>query len=179
MLVVIAASMIVPFYALFVEKIGGDILEIGIGASVFAIAGGITVLLAGRLADKIHRKERMIAGAYLVMALGFVLYIFVDSIWLLLVAQIIIGIAEASYLPAFDVLYGTHAHEGHEHVGKRWSLTEANDYFAAALGAGLGAVIIHFTSFTVLFSAMAVLCLLSGLYLFRLPADTFVKTAEK
>jgi MFS family permease len=168
-LVMVAASMLVPFYALFVEKIGGDVLDVGIGASLFAVAGGVAVLIAGRVADRVKRKERIIAGAYIMMAAGFVLYLFVDSLWLLFVVQVIIGLAEASYVPAFDALYGSHAHRGGTHAGRRWSITEANDYFAAAIGAALGAVIVHYTGFTVLFVTMALFCLASGLYLYLLP----------
>lgn len=171
-LVVVAASMLIPFFALFVEQVGGDVLDIGLAAAIFAVAGGVAVLLAGRLADRVQRTERIIAAAYLVMAAGFGLYMIVDSIWLLLVAQVIVGLAEASYLPAYDSLYGRHAHEGGKHAGRRWSFTEANDYFAAAIGAGAGALIIHLTSFTVLFAVMAMLCLASGLYLLAIRPDT-------
>jgi MFS family permease len=172
-LVMIAASMLVPFYALFVEKLGGDVLVVGVGASLFAVAAGISVIIAGGLADRVRRMDRMIAWSYLVMAAGFALYIFVDTIWLLLVAQVIIGLSQASYEPSFDALYGEHARAGGEHSAKRWSFSAASDYFAAAIGAGLGAVIVHYLGFTALFAVMTGLSLLGSIYLFLQPAGVF------
>lgn len=176
--VMIAGSMIVPFYALFVEKIGGDILDVGLGASVFAVAAGISVLIAGRVSDRIDHKERIIGGAYLVMAAGFLLYILVDSIWLLLVTQVLIGLAEASYAPAYDALYGRHADRGGKQAATRWSIAEASYYFSAAIGAGLGAILVHFAGFTALFLTMAALCICSGAYLFTLPKNTLTGGSE-
>jgi MFS family permease len=178
-LVMVASSMLIPFFAVFVEKVGGDILEIGFAASLFAIAGGVAVLLAGRLADKVRRKERMIAVAYMVLAAGFALYLAVDNIWLLLVVQVVVGLAEASYYPAFDALYGEHAHEGGSHAARRWSLTEANDYFAAAIGAALGAGLVHYVGFDALFITMSLFCLASGIYLFLTPARAFAPVPEE
>lgn len=73
--VLISSAMIVPFYTVFVQKIGGNILEAGLAASVFAIAAGTAALLSGSVSDKIKRKEWIIGGCYLVIALGFLLYI--------------------------------------------------------------------------------------------------------
>jgi MFS family permease len=167
-LVLIAGAMIVPYYALFVQKIGGDILDTGLAAGAYAIAAGFATLAAGRWSDRVKRKEFIIAGAYLVMAACFVAYVFVSSLWALLIVQVFIGLAQATYVPAYDALYGAHV-GGPRAAGFRWSFWEASNFFAIAIGALIGATIVHLTSFTGLLLTMAGLCIVSGLYLFTLP----------
>ena len=59
-LVLVAASMIAPIYAVYVAKVGGDILDAGLAAGVFAMAAGLTVLLAGKWTDGIKHKARIV-----------------------------------------------------------------------------------------------------------------------
>lgn len=59
--------MLGPFYAMFVEKIGGDMLEAGTAFGIFAFVAGITTLVSSRLADSTARDEkdfiiRLLAG---------------------------------------------------------------------------------------------------------------------
>jgi len=176
-LVLIAGAMIVPFYALFVETIGGDILEAGAAASTFALAAGVSALVAGRLSDKIKRKERVIVIAYFILALSFLSYIYVNSIWVLLLLQIVIGLVQAAYAPAFDALYGEHIGD-RRLASSRWSIWESSNYFAIAIGATVGATIVHFASFSGLFVAMAILCAMSGAYLFA-SQEAFAKKSKQ
>lgn len=175
-LVLIAGAMIVPFYALFVENIGGDILDAGLAAGAFAIAAGISALVAGRLGDRVKHKEYIMAVAYLILALCFFLYSYVNSIWSLLLLQVVIGLVQAAYAPVFDALYG-------EHIGSkrtassRWSLWESSYYFAIAIGAIGGAVVVNLTGFNGLFIAMALLCALAGLYVL-LSRRQFARTSS-
>jgi MFS family permease len=167
-LVLIAGAMIIPYYALFVEKIGGDILDAGLAAGVYAVVAGFAALAAGKWGDRVRRKEWIVGTSYLVIALCFVAYIFVDSIWALLGVQVILGLAQAVYAPAFDALYTSHV-GGPRTASSRWGVWEASSFFAIAIGAVAGAALVHYGSFTALLLAMAGLCLLSGLYLFSLP----------
>jgi DHA1 family multidrug resistance protein-like MFS transporter len=167
-LVLIAGAMIVPYYALFVQKIGGDILDTGLAAGVYAVAAGFATLAAGRWSDRTARKEFIVAGSYLVLALCFVAYTFVHSIWQLLAVQVVVGLAQATYIPAYDALYGSHV-GGIRTASSRWSFWEASNFFAIAIGALVGALIVHLTNFSGLLLTMAGLCIVSGVYLFTLP----------
>ncbi|RLG13704.1 MAG: hypothetical protein DRN66_03685 [Candidatus Nanohalarchaeota archaeon] len=86
-MVLIAGAMLGPIYALFVEKIGGSLLDASIAGGIFAFTAGITTLLAGNMADKIKEKKQIMVFGYLLMALGFMLYTFVDSIGQLFLVQ--------------------------------------------------------------------------------------------
>jgi MFS family permease len=165
-LVLLAGAMLGPIYALFVEKIGGNLLDASLTGGLFALAAGITTLIAGKYADKIKRNELMVASGYAVMGIGFFLYIFVNSIWFLFVVQILIGFAEAYYSPAFDALFTKHITK--KKAGREWGAWEAMNYFLTAIGAAIGGLIAHIFGFKAIFSIMAVLCWLSAAYIFHL-----------
>jgi len=165
--ILLAAAMLGPIYALFVEKIGGDLLDASLTGGVFALAAGIATLIAGRYADKIKESRYIVAGGYFFMGVGFFLYIFVDSIWFLFLVQVIIGFAEATYAPAFDALYSKHL--TNYKAGRVWGAWEATNYFTAAAGAGIGGIIVVSFGFNAIFIIMALLCISSCLYILHLP----------
>ncbi|MBR9677345.1 MFS transporter [Candidatus Woesearchaeota archaeon] len=166
-LVLIGGAILGPIYALFVEKIGGDLLDASITASVFALVAGLTTLIAGKYADKIKRNELLVAFGYAVMGLGFFLYIFVDSIWFLFAVQALIGFAEAFYAPAFDAVYTKHITQ--KKAGREWGTWEAINYFSTAIGAIIGGFIVTYFGFNAIFILMSSLSFISAAYIWRLP----------
>ncbi|MBU5688339.1 MAG: hypothetical protein KQA41_02115 [Candidatus Aenigmarchaeota archaeon] len=48
-LVMIAGAMLGPIYALFVEDVGGNLLDASITNSIFFLAAGITSIFAGSI----------------------------------------------------------------------------------------------------------------------------------
>lgn len=166
-LILLAGAMFGPIYALFVEEIGGDILDAGVAAAIFAIAAGITTLLIGRFTDKVRENELVVVFGYLVMASGFFLFSFVHSVATLLLVQVLIGIGEAIYSPAFDGVYSKHITDGKE--GSAWGVWESMNYFITAAGATIGGFLVSLFGFSMLFYVMAILCSLSALYIYFLP----------
>lgn len=166
-LILLAGAMLGPIYALFVEKIGGDLLDASLAGALFALAAGLTTLISGKYSDSIKENELIIVLGYVIMGAGFALYTLVDSIIFLFVVQIIIGLGEAIYSPAFDAQYSKHL-DGHK-SGKQWGAWEAVNYFAAAFGAAIGGIIATLFGFQILFITMATLCFGSAIYIYFLP----------
>ena len=166
-LILMAAAMLGPIYALFVENIGGSLLDASLAGGVFALAAGITTFISGRYADKIKENELILVFGYALKGMGFLLYMFVNSIWFLLFVQVLIGFSEAIHSPAFDALFSRHA--ARKKLGRAWGTWEATNYFSAAFGAVLGGVIVVNFGFNSLFVVMALLCFSSALYIYRLP----------
>ena len=166
-LVLVAGAMLGPIYALFVERIGGNLFDASIAGGIFAFAAGITTYLSGKYADKIKRDERIVAFGYMVMATGFFLYLFVDSIAFLFIVQAIIGFGEAIYSPAFDALYSMHITK--QKAGREWGAWESMNYFTLGVGAVVGGFIVSNFGFNSIFIFMGLLCLVSSTYIFRLP----------
>ena len=166
-LILIAGAMLGPIYALFVEKVGGSLLDASLTGGIFALVAGITTLIAGRYADKIKESRYIVAAGYLLMGIGFFLNMFVNSIWLLFVVQAVIGFAEAAYVPAFDALYSKHLTK--KKAGREWGAWEATNYFTAAAGAGIGGVMVTYLGFNSIFITMSILSIISAIYIFLLP----------
>ena len=111
-LILIATAMLAPIYALFVERIGGDLLDAGITFGAFSLAAGIVTLVSGTFTDRVKQAELIIVLGYIVTALGFISYIFVDTMVTLVFAQIVVGIGTAIRYPAFDAVFSSHLDKG-------------------------------------------------------------------
>lgn len=166
-MVLLASAMLGPIYALYVEKIGGNLLEASITGALFAFVAGTTVLISGNYSDRIKRKELVVVFGYILVGIGFILYTQVNSIWFLLIVQVIIGFGGAIYNAPFDALYSEHLSEGKD--GSQWGAWEAMNYYVTAIGAFVGGIIVTEFGFNPLFIIMALLCFLSAIYVYRLP----------
>ncbi len=165
-MILIAAAMLGPIYALFVEEIGGDLLDASIAGAIFALTAGFVTLISGRLSDKIRHSEFVVILGYVLIGTGFFMYQFVDSIMFLFAIQILIGFGEAIYSPAFDKLYSAHLDKGKS--GTQWGAWEGMNYFTAAFGALVGGLIVTRFGFDAIFIIMAALSYISASYLFLL-----------
>lgn len=101
---------------------------------------------------------------YVFVALGFFLFSKVTSLRHVFYLQALIGIGEALYAPAFDVLYAETSQK--KNPGKAWGTWEAMNYFSSAVSALLGGVIVTVFGFEILFITMSLLCGVSGLLTF-------------
>ncbi len=158
----IAGAMLAPLYALLVQKVGGDILDIGYVAAAFAAAAGCMALIAGRFAARAGGRTRIIGIGYILQGIGYLGYVFVHTMVELLVVQVFIGLAVAMYQSAYDSLYGQYAGRGAS-SSQQWSFWESGAYFAAAIGAMAGAALLSFMSFQAVFIAMAILCFIAAI----------------
>lgn len=168
--VLFSAAMLGPIYALYVEKVGGDLLNASMAGGVFALAAGITVLVSGRFSDRIKRDELIVVAGYIVIGIGFLLYTLVSSVWWLLAVQALIGFGEAIYVPAYDALYTRHL--DHKKTGTEWGAWEGMKYFATAIGALAGGFLVTKFGFNTLFVTMAGFCFISAVYVLHLPKKT-------
>jgi len=166
-LVLVAGAMLGPIYALFVEDIGGDLLSASYSFGAFALAAGFVTLISGKYTDQVKEKKSIITIGYLLMSLGFFLYLAVNSIWMLLVVQVIIGFGEAIYAPALDSIYS--AHISRRKSGRQWATWEALYYFTTFVGAIAGGLLISQFGFNPAFILMGFLALGSALYILFLP----------
>ena len=165
-LILIAGAMLGPIYALFVTKIGGDLLDASIAGALFALTAGLVTILSGKLSDKVRHSELVMILGYLLMGTGFFLYQFVDSVMFLFGIQILIGLGEAIYSPAFDKLYSTHLDDNKE--GTEWGAWGGMNYFTTAFGAFAGGLIVTKFGFNAIFIIMAALSYISASYLYFL-----------
>ncbi|MFC1638980.1 MFS transporter [Patescibacteria group bacterium] len=166
-LILLAGAMLAPIYALFVEEVGGDLLDASLTGAAFALAAGIAALFAGRIADRVKEAELIVAAGYVIIGACFLALTQVRGIYGLLVVQVVIGLAEATYSPSFDALFSKHLDR--RRAGAAWGTWEAMAYFMTAAGALVGGFVASFWGFNALFVLMAALSFASGVYIYFLP----------
>lgn len=169
-LVLFSGAMLGPIYALFVDDIGGNLLDASLAGGIFALAAGITVLISGQLTDRVKESELIVVFGYVVVGIGFISLAFVETIWSLLAVQALIGFGEAIYSPAYDAIYTKHL-DGHKE-GRQWSLWESMYYFTTFVGAIIGGLIADQYGFQPLFYSMGAISFISAFYILALPRKT-------
>lgn len=165
-LILMAGAMLGPIYGLFVEKIGGSLMDAGIAGGIFAFVAGVTTLISGKYSDQVKENELIVVLGYLIMGTGFFLYFFVNSVFFLFAVEILLGIGQAIYAPAFDAIYSKHL-DGHK-SGTQWGAWESMNFFTTAIGSVLGGAVVAFLGFQTLFVIMAMLCFGSAIYIYNL-----------
>lgn len=162
-LILVSGAMLGPIYALFVEEIGGNLLDASITGGLFALAAGIVSLFSGRLTDKTKNPKKIVIIGYLLIAGGFFSYSIVNSILCLFAIQLIIGAGEALYSPAFDALYSKHLVKTKR--GREWGAWESMNYFSIAIGAIVGGLVVNAFGFKSVFYIMGTISLISAIFL--------------
>lgn len=104
-LATVAAGFIGPIYAIYVEEIGGGILEAANAYAAFMITMGLIIYVLGRWEDHHRHDKAFIIVGYFITALGFAGYIFVSNPVQLLIVQIFLGLGMAIRTPAYDSMY--------------------------------------------------------------------------
>lgn len=163
--------MLGPIYALFVQNVGGDLLDASFAASIFGLAAALTTMVSGRLADYFQDDRYIVSLGYFIMGCGFFLFILVEDTYFLLMVQALLGCGEAIYGPAFDKLFSQNLDKGLE--GSQWGGWEAAHYFVTAVGTLVGGFIANSFGFVTMFILMGVLCVVSGAYLLLLGRSVF------
>jgi hypothetical protein len=145
-------GMMGPLFAVFAEKIGGDILDITWAWATYLIITGIFYIITGRLLNNKNYKTKVMVAGYTINAIFTFGYLAVDTPLKLFFIQAGLGIAEAIGTPAWDALYSKNQHEDIDSYA--WGLSAGQSQIVTGLAFGLGGVITHFISFEALFITM-------------------------
>jgi len=162
-------GMLAPFYAVFVQKIGGGIAFAGFSWAVFAIVAGILTLLFGRLQMKVKEQELLLALGYFIRGAVFLSYAFMGGIAQLMLTQVLWGVGAALGSPAFDAIYSSHTDQTDSIV--QWGQWEGIASIATGLAAIVGGILIQTVGYPTVFIGMSVLSILLGVYIWQLPRE--------
>ncbi|OGZ94820.1 MAG: hypothetical protein A2528_02045 [Candidatus Staskawiczbacteria bacterium RIFOXYD2_FULL_37_9] len=166
---VFVIGLLTPFYAVFVQKIGGNIASAGFSWAVFSIVAGVLTLLFAKWQLKVKEQELLLALGYLIRGLVFLSYAFMGSIAQLIFTQVLWGVGAALGTPAFDAVYSAHTNKEDSIV--QWGQWEGIAAIATGLAAIVGGILIQEVGYPVVFIGMAVICFLLGIYIWKLPRE--------
>ncbi len=165
----VAFGLLGPIYAIYVQGIGGDILDAGIAWSIFMIISGLGIMVSGKIQNTSTKLSRILMYGYLIRAAAFAGYIFVSTTLHLFLVQAVLGFALIINAPATYSFYTKHVEKGK--FASQWSAWESVWYIAQGCAAIIGAVIAKYLGFATLFGAMAILSLISALMALKLQDD--------
>jgi hypothetical protein len=147
-----AESALAPIWATLVGKVGGSLLDVGIGYAIFMIVTGALVMTVGQTDWFNDRAKAFIFWGFLIAGVGDVAYLLVGNKWELFLVQCIIGISVGFLNPAWDAVYSTEIEEGGE--SKAWSLWSGGVSFFMGVSGLLGSFIVWKFGFNYLFITM-------------------------
>lgn len=158
-LFVLAGSLLGPLYAIFVGNITKGIFPITLSWSIFLVSTTVFTVLVAKNGDKIQEKEYLLVIGYAIRAVVWFSYIFIQNFFVLLLAQLLLGLGEAVGTPAFDVIFAEHLDKG-KHIFE-YSEWKVITNVVLAIGTFTGGMIAEKFGFKPLFLFMSVLAVIS------------------
>ena len=155
-------GMLGPLFAIFTERIGGDILDVSWAWALYLIIMGALVMIIGKFSDHKIGKERLMVFGYALNAIFTFGYLLVDSPLKLFIVQAGLGVAGAFAMPTWEALYAKY--EDKKKGGYEWGLAsgEANIIIGVALI--IGGLIVTYYSFNALFIIMGCIQVIATIY---------------
>lgn len=144
-------NLIGPFYAVFVEKIGGSILDIGFTVTFFSLCTGVLMIIGGKISDKVNKEFITIIG-YGLYALGSLLYLVISSPIELFLLQIIFALGTVCLSAPLSALFSKYIQKGKE--GMQWGLEGGGSRLAVGAASFIGTLIVNQWGFKILFIIM-------------------------
>lgn len=133
-----AEGILLPIYAIYVQKIGGDILDASWAIAIFSITSWFGTILLHRLNRSAKHKSWLLIGGRLVRLIGIISYLAVSNIIMLFVTQVLIALGNAMANPVFDEELEENRESANK-VYKRWLYEWSQDIVngVAAIVGGL------------------------------------------
>lgn len=155
-------GMFGPLFAVFTERVGGDILDISWAWATYLILAGVLYIVVGKITDKYDNTEKIMVLGYALNALFTFGYLFVSTPWHLIIVQAGLGIAAAMATPTWDALYSRH--EDRKHGGFQWGLAGGEAQIITGVAIVIGGYIVSLVSFSTLFLTMGIIQVMATIY---------------
>jgi predicted MFS family arabinose efflux permease len=154
-----ALGLLGPIYAIFVQGIGGDLLDAGIAYAIFSIFAGIFVILLGTSKFFAKHIRHMVVIGYALLSLSCLGYIFVQNHIQLFIVQTVLGIASGILEPSWDSLFSENMNA--KNASKNWALWSGGASIMIGISAVVGSLIASKLSFQIMFIVMFIVSLVA------------------
>lgn len=108
------ANLLAPIYAIYIEKIGGTLLDAGIAVGIYAILKGVFYFILDRLNENKYSKRLMMFSGYSIMGLGYLAYTFAEIPMHVFIIQGIISLGETIINPSWSAIIAISLEKGKE-----------------------------------------------------------------
>jgi MFS family permease len=157
-----SAGMLGPLFAVFAEKVGGDVLEISWAWATYLIISGVLIIVIGKISDKFNNKEKLLVLGYFLNTIFTFSYLLVSNATHLFIVEAGLGLASALAWPTGDALYAKYENKNSD--GYQWGLFTGGEFIVGGLGLIVGGLIVSHFSFTALFIVMGSVQLIATIY---------------
>jgi len=154
-------GMLGPLFAIFGERIGGNILEISWAWAIYLMVMGIFIIFIGNLSDHIGKEKLMVSG-YALNAIFTFAYLLVKTPTHLFIVSGGLGIASALSIPTWMSLYAKY--EDKKHDGRTWGIATGLDRIITGIALLIGGMIVTYLSFKTLFITMGSIQIIATIY---------------
>jgi MFS family permease len=165
-----------PIYAIFVEKIGGDILTASSAWTLYSVVIGILILVFGKWEDKLNKRKMIVLG-YFINTIGIAGYLFIQQPIQIFIIQAILGVSSAILNPAWNAIFSTSLDRHRE--SSEWAYWEGAIRIDAGIAAVIGGAIATIFGFHVLFVFMTITAaastVISALFLRKKTWENFLE----
>jgi MFS family permease len=163
-IVVSAWGFLSPIFAIFVTQqiSGGTVQTVGFAVAVYWIVKSIFQYPIARYLDKTVSEDddfySLVIGGFILGIVPFI-YIFINSPLELYLAQMIVAIADAMWVPAWYAIFTRHVDKFQ--IGSEWTLNSIGIGLGAAGAAALGGFIAKNFGFPAIFIIVGVFTFVS------------------
>ncbi|HTR18748.1 MAG TPA: MFS transporter [Candidatus Paceibacterota bacterium] len=137
-----AEGVILPIYAIFVQKIGGNILDAGNAMGIFLITQGVFTVIVHRFRWSPRGRVFLMIVGWAIWLGGIAMYLLISNVLMLFVTQIVTAAGNAIADPAFDQELADHTDKNLKEY--EWGVWEGSkdliNGFAAIMGAFIAGV---------------------------------------
>jgi sugar phosphate permease len=166
----LATNIIAPFLSIFaftqIENVG--VAELGIASMIFFLSFGGSILIVSLVVDKIKGLQDdffVIFIGFILRGVIFILFIFVESFTDFLLIHFLLGATRGLTDVSQDKIITKLSNDEilSTSFGVRISITN----FAAAIGSGIGGVLINGLGFKPVFFGVGIVTILSGIIFYK------------
>lgn len=156
---VFAEGVLLPIYAIFVQKIGGTILDASGAMAVFLVTQGVFTIVAHRLRWINRNRISVLISGWLIWVCGIAMYLIVSSVPVLFLTQIFVALGNALADPIFDQELANHTDKKSQEF--EWGFFEGSRDVVQGFAAIAGGVVASFLGFRALIYTMVLFATVS------------------
>jgi len=163
MLASLDGGAVAPLWGDYIKSIGGGLQAAGVAVAILNIGAAIFTVLFSAIEAKYTKYTRLfVISAFLLFALFYLGYFFIDSTTKLYICLMGIALANGMVWPAFDALYQTTFDESKASLA--WGAQVTFENIGCGAGAYLGAHIANGFNFHFLFAIMFIAALIAAFF---------------
>jgi len=148
-----------PLFAVYAEKVGGDLLDITWAWAIYSIALGLMYFGFGKILNRSRYKVRVMILGYALNTIFTFSYILVHHTWQLFIIQIGFALAESMSTPTWDALFAQNLEDPGDSF--LWGIAGGQSHLLTGIAIAIGGLITYYISFNALFIIMGCIQLLA------------------